>query len=122
MSESETPTNQHPAVRSNHDMTVTDYRLQAMEDSVRILTKEFKRFTDRSYEQDSATKVAIERCSGHGVKIDNLEKSTEDRLRVIHRRVDGIKTGGKRESVSFWTAVGAALSSAAAWVATYLHK
>lgn len=124
MSDDETPSRQHPAM--SKDMTVSDYRLQEVERAVRALSRQVKDFMDTAHDKESAHIVAIERCSAHGTKIDSLDKSTEERLRIIHKRIDGIRiTGGgptKRETISFWTALAALGSGLGAWLTQYFHK
>lgn len=108
MSENETPTNQHPAVRkSNSDMTVTDYRLQAVENAVHGLTKSITKLIEKSNADEVETKIAIERCSTHGFRLEVVEKELKDK---------------GRDPVTFWTAISGAAAAAGAWMAHFWSK
>lgn len=107
MSDPDTPSNQHPAVRPNHDMTVTDYRLQTLETAVRDHTKAFNRWMDKAKADETSTALAIERCSTHGKRLDKVEELLESK---------------SRDPVTFWTAITGAAAAAGAWATHFWSK
>lgn len=114
----ETPSRQRAP---SNEMTVSDYRLQEMEHAMRDLTRQFRSFLDRQRDQESATAIAVERCSSHGGRITELEKSTEERIRVLHKRIDQTRSGrpSRLTASAAWTALAAGLGSL---INALLHK
>jgi hypothetical protein len=121
MSDEETPPNQHPAVKSNHEMTITDFRLQAVEIALRDHTKEFKRFLDRAHEQDTARIIANERCISHGKTLEDLREEKDKEVFDLNKRIShlGPKVSNNR---TLWTAIAALGSGIGAWLTAYFHK
>ncbi len=115
----DTPTSPHSSV--NKDMTVSDYRLQEVELALKRLSKEFGRFMERSAEKEMEHRLATERCNSHGIQITNLTQEKDNQIRLLHKRVDGVRAPAINRG-TFWTAIAALISGIGSLLTSIFHK
>ena len=99
----ETPTQQHRSPQKGE--TLVDWRLGELEKSYGKIDRKLDLVLDKMNEKESGHLAAIERCGKHGDDIDRLRVDME---------------GSKRDPVTFWTGIGAAITAVGAAISQAL--
>lgn len=110
MSENETPSQQHDAIRPKASLELISYQMVEMKDDLRSITRQLNRFIERTQEQESDFIKAVERCAAHGEQIKDLKEQIKD--------IDPQKSS----QVSFWSAIAAMGAGVGAWLSHFFGK
>ncbi len=115
----DTPTSPHSSV--NKDMTVSDYRLQEVEMALKRLSKQFGSYMEKAAEKEMEHRLLAERCNSHGTQIANLRAEKDEEVRVLHKRIAGVRAPAINRG-TFWTAITALASGIGALLTSIFHK
>ncbi len=119
----DTPPNKHYVHKDGESLM--EYRIGVLETEtakiVQRMDKWFDRWEQKYRDDESNYKVAVANCAQHGAEAKEIRKDADEKIRVLHKRIDGIKDG-KHNKLSLWTAIAALGSGLGAWLTSYFHK